>query len=67
MVVETLSFLDDNKKESRFLLNALTTIKRNENEIMDEFNLKFDKLVHDIPHNLQRSATTVLLCYPNAF
>ena len=36
-------------KESRFLLNSLTNIKRNENETIDEFNYWFYKTVQEIP------------------
>jgi len=34
---------------------------------MDKFNLRFDKLVYDIPHDHQPTPTTVFLYYINAF
>lgn len=34
---------------------------------MDKFNLRFDKLVYDIPHDHQPTPTIVLLYYLNAF
>jgi len=37
------------KKDSSFILNALNNMKRNANETMDEFNLKFEKIIQDIP------------------
>jgi hypothetical protein len=55
------------RKDSRFLLNALTNIKRNENEIVDEFNLRFDKVVQDIPQTHQPNPTSILLYYLNSF
>jgi hypothetical protein len=55
------------RKDSRFLLNALTNIKRNENEIVDEFNLRFDKIVQDIPQTHQPNPTSILLYYLNSF
>jgi hypothetical protein len=55
------------EKESIFLLNALTSVKRNENKTMDGFNSRFDKSVHDIPHNLQPTLATILLYYLNAY
>lgn len=49
MVVGTLSFLDGKIKESRLLFNALNYVKWNENETLDGFSSRFDKLVHNIP------------------
>jgi hypothetical protein len=55
------------RRDSRFLLNALTNMKRNENETIDEFNLRFNKIIQDIPHDHQPTPTTILLYYLNAF
>jgi hypothetical protein len=55
------------KRDSRFLLNALTNMRRNENETMDEFNLRFDKIIQDIPQSHQPTPTTILLYYLNSF
>ena len=41
------------KKEPRFLLNALYSIKRNENETMEEFNKKFRDLIASMDNNFK--------------
>jgi hypothetical protein len=50
-------------KDVWFLLSALTNIKRNENETIDEF----DKIVQDIPQTHQPIADNILMYYPNTF
>jgi hypothetical protein len=55
------------KKDVWFLLSALTNIKRNENETIDEFDKRFDNIVQDIPQTHQPTADTILMYYMNAF
>jgi hypothetical protein len=42
-------------------------MKRNENETVDEFNLRFDKIVKDIPQTHHPTLETILLYYLNSF
>jgi hypothetical protein len=48
------------KGDNRFILNVLTCVRRNENEIVDEFNTIFDKLVQDIPIDLKPTTIMVI-------
>jgi hypothetical protein len=43
------------KRDQRHLLPALNTIKKNENETMDEFNKRFNELVSSMQHKYQTS------------
>jgi hypothetical protein len=57
----------NHKKDIIFLLNALTSIKRNENETIDEFNVRFDKILQEIPDTHVPTAHTTLTYYLNSF
>jgi hypothetical protein len=48
-------------------LNALTNFKRNENENVDEFNNKFDKIVQDTPQTHQPTPATFWMYCMNDF
>ena len=68
MIVIMLPFLDGKRKRIiDFCLNALTIVKRNENESIDEFNSRFDKLANDIPNDFKPTPPTLLSYYLNAY
>ena len=54
------------KKEPRHQLAALTTIKRGENETMDEFNKKFTDLTNAIHTDYKPTAQSILVYYIEA-
>jgi len=55
------------KKDIRFLFNALTSIKRKENESIDNFNNRFDKILQYIPATQAPTTQTKLTYYLNTF
>ena len=55
------------KKEPRHLLAALYSIKKMENEIMDEFNTKFRRVVADLPRDIKPKDASILISYIEAF
>ena len=55
------------QKEHRFQLNALTTIKKKENETMLEFNTKFNNLVKGLHRDIKPSNAAILIYYIEAF
>ena len=55
------------KPDNRFLLNQLFEVKKKENETIHEFNIRFDKLVSNVPQDLRPTAQAILILYLNAF
>jgi hypothetical protein len=49
------------KRDHRHLLAALNTIRKNENETMDEFNKKFNKLVSSLHSNIKPPDSAILI------
>ena len=55
------------KKEPRHLLPALYSIKKMENENMDEFSTKFRRVVADLPRDIKPKNASILISYIEAF
>jgi hypothetical protein len=55
------------QKEHRFQLNAITNIKKKENETMLEFNTKFNNLVKDCHKDIRPADAAILIYYTQAF
>ena len=55
------------KKEPRHLLGALHSIKKMENETMDEFNTKFRCVVVDLPRDTNTKDASIPISYIEAF
>jgi hypothetical protein len=55
------------KKDHRYLLAALNTIKKNENETMEEFNKKFNDLVSNLHTDIKPPDNAILIYYIEAF
>ena len=55
------------KKELRHLLAALHSIKKMENETMDEFNTKFRHVVSYLPRDIKTKYASILISYIEAF
>jgi hypothetical protein len=55
------------QKENRFQLAALTSSHKKENEIVEEFNTKFNNLVKSFPADILPSGATILIYYMEAF
>ena len=55
------------KKEPRHLLATLYSIKKMENETMDEFNTKFRHVVVDLPRDIKPKNASILISYIEAF
>ena len=53
-------------KEPHFLLNALHSIKRNENETMEEFNKKFKDLIASMDNEFKPPNKSILVFYREA-
>ena len=49
------------KKEPRHLLATLYSIKKMENETMDEFNTKFRRVVAEIPRDVKPKDASILI------
>ena len=54
------------KKEPRFLLNALHSIKRNENGTMEEFNKNFRDLIASMDNDFNPPDKSILVYYIEA-
>ena len=54
-------------KEPKHLLAALYSIKKMENETMDEFNTKFMRVVVDLPRDIKPKNASILILYIEAF
>ena len=54
------------KKEPHFLLNALQSIKRNENETMEEFNKTFRDLIASMDDEFKPPDKSILVYYIEA-
>jgi hypothetical protein len=57
----------EEKRDHRHLLVALNTIKKNENETMEEFNKKFNELVSSLHTNIKPPDNSILIYYIEAF
>jgi len=57
----------EDNKEHRHLLAVLHSIKKNENETMEEFNKKFNELVTSIHTDYKPPTTSILIYYIEAF
>jgi hypothetical protein len=55
------------KKDSGMLLMQFNQIKKKENEMVKEFDARFDNLLSQIPKNLCPPEAIILLLYLNAF
>jgi hypothetical protein len=55
------------KKDSGTLGAQFNQIKKKENEIVKEFNTRFDRLYNQIPTEFRPTASSVCLLYMNAF
>jgi hypothetical protein len=55
------------QKENRFLLAALSTTQKKENETMDEFNKNFNDLVKSLPTSIKPPPPSILIHYMEAF
>ena len=55
------------KSDNRFLLNQLFEVKKKENKTIHEFNVRFDKLVSNVPQDLRPTQQAILILYLNAF
>ena len=55
------------KKEPRHLLAALYSIKKMENETMDEFNTKFRCVIVDLPIDIKPKDSSILISYIESF
>ena len=50
------------KKEHRHLLAALNTIKKNENETMEEFNKRLNELINSLHKDIKPPNASILIC-----
>jgi hypothetical protein len=55
------------QKENRYLLAALSTSQKKENETMEEFNKKFNDLVKSLHQDIKPPPTSILIHYMEAF
>jgi hypothetical protein len=55
------------QKENQYLLAALSTSQKKENETMDEFNKQFNDLVKSLPTAIKPPPTSILIHYMEAF
>ena len=55
------------KRDHRHLLATLNTIRKNENETMDEFNKKFNELVSILHTDMKPMDNSILIYYIEAF
>ena len=54
-------------KAPRHLLATLYSIKKMENETMDEFNTKFRRVVADLPRDIKPKNASILISYIESF
>jgi hypothetical protein len=57
----------ETKRDPRMLLLQLNEAKKKDNEIVKEFDARFEKLLQQIPDNLSPKDDVVVLLYTNAF
>jgi hypothetical protein len=55
------------KKDNRYLLVALSSTKKNENETMEEFNKRFSQIVQKLNQNIKPLEQTILIYYLDSF
>ena len=55
------------KREERYLLRAINTIKKNENETVEEFNKSFNGIVRELPQDYKPTDKSLLEYYLDAF
>ena len=55
------------KKEHCHLLAALNTIKKNENETMEEFNKRFNEIINSLHKDIKPPDASILIYYIEAF
>ena len=55
------------KPDNRFLLNHLFEVKKKVNETIHEFDVRFDKLVSNVPQDLRSTEQFILILYLNSF
>jgi ribonuclease HI/transposase InsO family protein len=55
------------KRDHRHLLAALNTMKKNENETMDEFNKRFNELTSSMHQDIKPPESAILIYYIEAF
>jgi hypothetical protein len=55
------------QKENGFLLAALSSSQKKENETMDEFNKRFNDLVKSLPTDIKPLDVAILIYYMEAF
>ena len=55
------------KLDGKFLLHQLFDIKKKENETVHEFNIRFDKIVGNIPEEIKPKDQAIVIHYLNAF
>jgi hypothetical protein len=55
------------RRDHRHLLVALNTIKKNENETMDEFNKRFNEIVSSMHTDIKPPESAILIYYIEAF
>jgi hypothetical protein len=66
-IVKTFKERWGDQKENRFLLAALISSQKKENETMDGFNKRFNDLVKSLPTNIKPSDTAILIYYMESF
>ena len=55
------------RRENSHLISAISTIKKNENETMEEFNKRFNELVKSMPATVKPPDEFLLCSYLDAF
>jgi hypothetical protein len=55
------------RHENCYWLDALDSIKKEENETMKEFNKRFNDLIHDLPDDIRPPNDAILIYYMGAF
>jgi predicted metal-dependent hydrolase len=55
------------KKDNDMILNQFNQIKKKENEMVSEFDTKFDKMHSQIPHDFHPTTTIDRLVYFNSY
>jgi hypothetical protein len=55
------------KRDHRHLLAELNTMKKNENETMEEFNKRFNELISSMHQDIKPPESAILIYYIEAF
>jgi hypothetical protein len=55
------------RKERRHLLASLNLIKKNTNETMEDFNKRFNVLIHSLPKDIKPLDASILIYYIKSF